>query len=1067
MLKFVGFILLFLPSISWGQFVNGSQMTFGKSRVQHYEFDWREQKYDRFSIHSYRGAEDLSDRSAQIIYRELASLEEVFQYKMKDRLEILLFKSLYEMRQSNLGLAGEGTEAQGGQTQLVNNQILLYFDEGQESFQEQIRYVLSQRFLYQILLDDDWSSILITEKASVHPNWFIKGLASYFSQPWNAEMESEIKEGVLTGRYLNISQLQGKREVVFGHAFWYFIDKTYGRSQLTNLVFLTKVTGHIDRSLKYILGRYQVEMMPEFMEYFGKRFNSDLSFQSDPPKTDYIKHKGIVSGYVRSPDGRDAYWIEEKEGRFSIVTQEDGKKPKIVKSFEPKMDRIKGRQPAILVMHPKGNYLGCFYIYEGYLHFTLFDLATEEVVDKKIEGLDQVHSAQYHPNGLQIGLSAVKNGQTDIFLYRVGGNSLEQLTQDIFDDFEPAFDDKGEMIYYQSNRESDTLHTQQNPLSFQPETGIYGLRLKEKNRSKPMLISYLNTDKNRESNLFTVKNELYFLSDQSGSKQLYRLKIDSAVAFIDTAVHYRYIYTPIALTNWNTGVQEATYSSVVNEINTRFYQNGRTQFASFPIRPSAAPKESYFKRKNEEQTDVSKLPVKINQITKKDVVIEQENSNDGAYEKDKITLFSDEVNAEDSLENVAKQTETPTVTFEPAKREKYKLNFAHNKISFQVDNSFLNQSYQRYDGPNTVFQNPSISGLISMKIVDYYEDYALAGNVRIPTQKGTGEFLLQLDFLKKKWDKKIAYYRRGYPSNDSQGPLKTVSHQLGSYWTFPFTEALSFRTMVFTRMDIQTPGGISPAALEREIAYDFGAGNVTSLVYDNARWIHSNAWKGIRAKVFFDFLQNQDQKALGMFNIGADLRVSKEIYKEIVWVNRIAGGASYGGERLLYTMGGVDNWMLRGKNAYNSTIQVDPAQNFAYQTLATPMRGFAQNQRNGSRFFVYNMEWRIPVCVLAANYKLRSEALRTFQVVSFFDLGTAWTGPSPLSDENYFNKQTIVDKPALIELNKTREPVIAATGLGLRSKIFGYFVRLDLGWGIENFQFTPRPRLFFTLTNDI
>lgn len=1066
MLKYILLILTILPSLAWCQFVNGSQMTFGKSRVQYYDYDWREQKYPRFSIHSYRGEEDLANRAAQIIEKELRELEDVFQYKMKDQLEILLFKSIQEFRQSNLGFTAGESEAQGGQSQLVNNQLLLYYDQGQISFQQQVRYVLAQRFLYQILLDDDWSNILLTERASIHPKWFIKGLALYYARTWDADLENQIKEGVMTGRYLNPSKINGMDEVIMGYALWYFIEQNYGASQLTALIYLTKVTGHIDRSLKYILGRYQYELLPEFMEYYGKRFTSDLQFQLDPPGSDQVKIKGRVCSFVKSPDGRDSYWVEEREDKLCIIRQEDGKKPKVLKSYGPKMDRIKEGQPAQLVIHPKGNFLGCFHVFEGYLMFTLFDLATGEVLEKKIENLDQVLNAQYHPDGLQIGLSAVKNGQTDIFLYRVGGNSIDQITNDIFDDFSPTFDQKGSTLFFQSNRESDSLKTEKSPLNLKRNTGIYGLRLKEKDRSKPILVSFMTENESRERNLFTVGEELYFISDQTGSDQLYQLKVDSAVAYIDTAIHYRYIYTPLAITNWNTAVQEVQYSVVSMEANVRFYQNRTDHFTSIKLKTGPVVRSTYFEKKNKKGNAIKEVEKIILVKNEEEVRIESQERNSSGYEKDRIILFKDEVLQEDSLQKNDREKDNQMV-FEPAKLERYKLNFARNKVGFQVGNSFLNQNYQRYDGPQSVFQNPSISGLISLRISDYYQNYVLTGYVRIPTSKGNGEFLLELDFLKKRWDKKWSYYRRGYLSNNALGPIKFVSHQLASAWVYPFSEAFSFRTLVYARMDIETPVGISPQSLERDLNYQFGAGNVNSLVYDNARWIHGNAWKGIRAKAFFDFLQNPSQKTIGMFNIGADLRASKELYKEIVWVNRLAGGASFGGEKLLYTMGGVDNWMFRGKNGYNGTIGVDPNQNFAYQTLATPMRGFAQNQRNGSRFFVYNMELRLPVCVLAAKYKIRSDVWRTFQVVSFFDLGTAWTGASPLSDENYFNQQLIVNKPAVIVLNKTREPVIAATGVGVRSKIFGYFVRLDLGWGIEDFQFAKRPRLFFTLTNDI
>jgi hypothetical protein len=114
------------------------------------------------------------------------------------------------------------------------------------------------------------------------------------------------------------------------------------------------------------------------------------------------------------------------------------------------------------------------------------------------------------------------------------------------------------------------------------------------------------------------------------------------------------------------------------------------------------------------------------------------------------------------------------------------------------------------------------------------------------------------------------------------------------------------------------------------------------------------------------------------------------------------------------------------------------------------MRGFVQNIRNGTSFAVFNSELRIPVFRYLFNRPLRSDFLTNFQVVGFADVGTAWTGLTPYSEENFLNTETIEQGPITVNLNTQVEPIVAGYGFGLRTRMLGYFVKADWGWGWED-----------------
>jgi len=187
----------------------------------------------------------------------------------------------------------------------------------------------------------------------------------------------------------------------------------------------------------------------------------------------------------------------------------------------------------------------------------------------------------------------------------------------------------------------------------------------------------------------------------------------------------------------------------------------------------------------------------------------------------------------------------------------------------------------------------------------------------------------------------------------------------------------------------------------------------------------------------------------------------------LIWANRFATGASFGRSRLIYYLGSVDNWtnISTRVETFDKSIPVDYSKNYVFQTLATNMRGFTQNIRNGDKFAVFNTELRWPVIRYFANHPISSNFWNNLQLIGFFDIGTAWCGTHPWSGENAYDSEIIENGPITVTIDTNRDPIVAGYGFGVRSMLLGYFVRLDWAWGIENEAILPRI-FYFSLSLD-
>ena len=238
-------------------------------------------------------------------------------------------------------------------------------------------------------------------------------------------------------------------------------------------------------------------------------------------------------------------------------------------------------------------------------------------------------------------------------------------------------------------------------------------------------------------------------------------------------------------------------------------------------------------------------------------------------------------------------------------------------------------------------------------------------------------------------------------------------------------------------------------------------GEKVEFVYDNTRNRGLNLYYGTRAKLFFEAFDQLDAKKANLFIVGLDIRHYKKIHRDLIWASRIAASTSFGTRKLIYYLGSVDNWInLSTKTqTFDQSVLIDQTQNYVYQAIATNMRGFTQNIRNGNSFAVINNELRWPIVKYFMNRPIHSDFFENFQVITFFDIGTAWSGSSPNSDQNAYNKEIIQNGPITIIIDKDRQPIVYGYGFGLRSRLLGYFVRADWAWGIENN--TVLPSIFY------
>lgn len=168
-------------------------------------------------------------------------------------------------------------------------------------------------------------------------------------------------------------------------------------------------------------------------------------------------------------------------------------------------------------------------------------------------------------------------------------------------------------------------------------------------------------------------------------------------------------------------------------------------------------------------------------------------------------------------------------------------------------------------------------------------------------------------------------------------------------------------------------------------------------------------------------------------------------------------------------LGGMDNWFFnrRDERAQETPLGLDglARRDVFMSNFIAPLRGFALNKLSGNSHLLFNAEIRIPVKSIMPSES--SSLLNSVQLVGFTDVGTAWTGSSPFEKSNGFNTNVYGGKtnPFIATVTDFRNPFLVGYGIGARAVIFGYFVKFDYAFGIENKE-VKSPLTYLTLGYD-
>ena len=1074
-------LIIAIACISWlnasGQFYNGHQMTFGKNRVQYYDYYWSFYRFDDFDCYFNEFGRELAQYTADYGLKKLEEIQDFFDYTLEKRLIFIIYNKNAEYKQSNIGLVTSDEESYntGGYSRIIKNKVMLYYEGDHVAYQKQIGAAITEVIINEMLYDADLRDRITSSNVITMPNWFIKGLVNYVSYGWDYDSENRVKDGIMSGKYKNITHLEYDDAIYAGHSFWRFIGREYGDALIPNIIYLTKIYKNVDDGFLYVIGKDLKELLKEWKVFYRNEFSADRNLPGyDEDVIRKSKKEQTYQQVKVSPDGEYIAFVTNDLGKKKIrlYNQRTGKL-KVIFRKEPKYEQVTDNTYPVLAWHPSGRILTYINEEKAGLQMYFYRINEKSTEKRLLLYFDKILDFSYSPEGSRLVLSAVKDGITDLYVHTIASGTNEQITRDIADDLNPSFlSGTTDEIIFSSNRLTDTLLNRADP--FERVGLTFDLFVYDISKSGNLLTRLTEGEYvDRFSPSGAARNKFSYIGDANGILNRYTATFDSTISFIDTTTHYRYFINSKPATDYDRNILNQSVANASDTYGEVLFSKGRFMVRKGRMANSGPVSDDKVVLTNfrKEKTSLLHKADSIEQIRKwlvaedkrrRDTLTkplyeyyvknEPININHYIFEKEKQNYY-DQLWRKDYMD-----IDLDTGVLDLPLIRIYQTSFYNNYIANQIDFSFLNNTYQVYSGGAPYF-NPGLNLLSRFGVIDLFENYRITGGFRFSGNFDSNEYLVSVENLKGKFDKQFIFHRQGYYSSNDTSLFKSHTHNIYLTFSKPFTPVLSLKGTLAYRSDRHVSLSTDMAALY--------AGNITrhwaslkgEVIYDNTRKRNINIYYGTRFKIFGEYYKELSYNKSDMIVIGIDFRKYTKIHRELIWANRFAASTSYGPTKLVYYLGGVDNWMgnlFNRSEMFDQTIPVNPEVNYGFQALATNLRGFTQNIRNGNSFALFNSEIRWPFIRYFAGHPLRSNFLNSLQVVGFGDIGSAWTGRSPWSGENAWDNEVIESGSVKVVLDSNREPIVAGFGAGIRAQLMGYFIRADWAWGIENNFLLPK-----------
>ena len=1104
---------------------------FGKNRIQFKNFDWRYYSSDNFDIYFYEGGQNNALIAAKFLEKEFERITDVIGYAPYTKTKIFLYNSVGDLQQSNVGVRGKTFTVGGqtnfvkSQVEVAYPGSMIAF---KNELVQQIAEMLINDMMFGGSLTDMFQSAYLLTLPEWFIQGAARYIAQGWSiemDDFIREMFHDNRNIKLT-RYTGEDAAIIGQSVWNFIAVRYGRSSISNILNLTRIIRNeeSSIVNTLGIPFKLFGRQWQ-----SFYGEMAAQTSDVYQFPESDDRLRKKNRKSLRYNQVAfSPSGRYLAYSENKNGRYNVIVRDlERRKSKKVHSVGFQLIDQDVDQNLPLLNWANDQTLGIVGYEKGRNYLWIHNRESKRTRTIQLRRFNQVKYFDLNESGRLAVMSADLNGKNDLFLYNPNRNTFKRITTDIYDDLYPRFMPESDNIIFSSNRPNDSLYfapTKTRDIQLNQDIDdnfnifIYN---PDQSPTDSLLNRVTNTISKDIKPIPKDENTIYYLSDQQGIYNLYQYELrdslftqvsnyavsiqdfdidfkNNRLAFVMLADERDYVFLEDGINldqsifTPKTQRQQAIQARLVSD---RLLESQRKR--NVPAQSNPATVDQPFVPRDSLTIDTD-TDTRLDSLSFQDStpVVETDtlpdnfiNTDSYEFGKERLTLEEGMIDTENYTFDVEPESDETAVSTDD-------FEFESEQQDRRAGNSFLSRYRRlrretRIDGPTAYETRFSADNVVTSLMVDplrnfgfhiqvqmndMLENHRFSGGIVQFTDLRSASVFAEYQYLKNRVDFQFRYERDGiYREANDRNIQKYTKYRFMVGAAVPFNVSTRLEINPFIAnthyIDLSTTPSPTPPTAETENTTFFG-GIRSGLVFDNTLNYGLNKYEGTRARAFFTHYQGLNDATRSFSNIEVDIRHYLKIHRELTLVGRVYYGNFFGANPQSYLLGGMHNWIFNRTDSNgeeNDPLAMTPNvdnSNILF-TEFVDLRGFNYNKFNGTDVLTFTAELRFPVIRYFYQGPIASNFFRNLEFIGFYDIGSAWTGPSPFQEENSINTEVIEDGgPFIAEIKNFKDPWLMSYGAGIRTVLLGYYLKFDVAYPIEDRIVADDPRFYFTLGYD-